>query len=121
MKRRIGIFKKSLGIMSVLIGLVLVVGFASQAHATPTISVTKLCENAAGPGQRIVFYGVVTNTGPGQLDLVTVVDDQVGTVFGPTTLLPGESANYSGSYIPTSSPSTDTVTASGTYLGGWHL
>lgn len=55
MKRRIGIFKKSLGIMSVLIGLVLVVGFASQAHATPTISVTKLCENAAGPGQRIVF------------------------------------------------------------------
>jgi hypothetical protein len=42
---------------------------------------------------------------------VDVVDGQATTVFGPQLIQPGGCANYSGSYIPTTSPSTDTVTA----------
>jgi hypothetical protein len=45
---------------------------------------------------------------------VTVVDDHAGTVLTLASLAPSASANYSGSYVPISSPSTDTVIASGT-------
>ena len=86
------------------------------AHAC--ISVTKACTDAPEPGEPIQFTGTVTNCGTPapqcNLSNVTVVDDQAGTVLTLASLAAGESATYSGSYVPTSSPSTDTVTARGT-------
>jgi hypothetical protein len=81
---------------------------------TPAIDVTKECTDASGPGQPINFSGTVTNEGEVDLTDVNVVDSEVGTVLGPIDLAVGESASYSGSYIPTTSPSTDTVVATGT-------
>lgn len=90
------------------------------------ISVTKECVaevNTEDGGNSILvnFSGTVTNTGALPLNDVTVVDD-MGTpddatddvqVFGPVTLNPGESANYSGDYPTTAIPATDVVTATG--------
>jgi hypothetical protein len=81
---------------------------------TPAIAVTKQCVNATAPGQPIFFSGTVSNTGNATLEGVTVVDDKAGLVLGPVTLVSGASIGYSGSYVPTTCPSTDTVTASGT-------
>lgn len=115
MERKIRIFNKYFGILGILIPLILVGGLVSKAYAPSLgISVTKVCENAVASGEPIIFYGVVTNTGGLDLE-VTVVDDHAGVVFGPQILTPGASANYSGSYIPTTSPSTNTVTATGVY------
>ncbi|CAG1016682.1 partial Serine-aspartate repeat-containing protein F, partial [Anaerolineales bacterium] len=80
----------------------------------PCINVTKSCVDASAPGQPITFTGTVTNCGDVRLDEVFVVDDHGGTVLTIPSLAPGASASYSGSYVPTTSPSTNTVTASGT-------
>ncbi len=85
----------------------------------PSIDVTKQCVNATGPGQPITFSGTVTNTGNVELLNVTCTDDKAGAVTVPATLAIGASANYTGSYVPSTSPSTDTVTCTGTdALGG---
>ncbi|MGE5827380.1 MAG: hypothetical protein ACM30G_03335 [Micromonosporaceae bacterium] len=84
------------------------------------IEVTKNCEDATEPGGAIHFTGFVRNCGTEALDDVTVTDD-AGTanvnddvvVLGPVSLTPNQSQAFSGSYVPASSPSTDTVTASG--------
>jgi hypothetical protein len=81
---------------------------------SPSIQVSKECQNATSPTGPITFNGTVTNSGNVTLSGVTVVDDKAGAVLGPISLAPGASATYSGSYVPTQCPSTDTVTASGT-------
>jgi hypothetical protein len=86
------------------------------------VSVTKTCTNGTAPGEPISFSGTVKNYGIGTCTSVTVVDDNGTpgdfsddvTVLGPIELGPGASANYSGSYTPAVSPSTDTVLATGT-------
>ncbi len=87
---------------------------------TCSIDVTKACVD----GITITFSGTVTNTGVAALIDVTASDDHAGplTLVGLTDvdgdtiaddLAPGAAASYSGSYVPTTSPSTNTVTASG--------
>jgi hypothetical protein len=79
------------------------------------ISVTKFCTDAAAFGEPINFQGDVTNSCNDPLSNVEVNDDHTtpSTVLGPTTLAPGQSKHYSGQYVPTESPSTNTVTATG--------
>jgi len=122
MERKMRIFMKYFGVVGILILLTLTVGLVSKAYAPPNllpgIAVTKLCDNASAPGEPIDFSGRVTNTGNVDLE-VTVVDDHAGTVFGPQILAAyGGYANYSGSYIPTASPSTNIVTATGVWSEG---
>ncbi len=90
----------------------------STSLAIPCITVTKTCTDAPAPGQPIQFSGTVTNCGTAapqdNLFNVTVVDSQAGTVLTLASLAAGASAPYSGSYVPSGTPSTDTVTATGT-------
>ncbi len=119
MERKMHIFMKYCGVVGMLITLTLAMGLVSKAYApvfVPGISVTKGCTNASAPGQPINFSGRVTNTGNVDL-MVTVIDDHAGTVFGPQIIAVGGYADYSGSYIPAGSPSTNTVTATGTWDG----
>ena len=95
--------------------LVNTIQFTASTDVThPSITVTKECTDATGPGQPIDFSGTVRNDGDVTLNNVTVADDHAGTVLTIASLAPGASANYSGSYVPSTSPSTDTVTATGT-------
>jgi len=90
------------------------------------IELTKTCTDAVSANGPIQYSGVVKNICfDVPLTNVTVVDDNgtPGTfsddvvVLGPITLAPagqsGDSASYSGSYVPLTSPSTNTVTATG--------
>jgi len=85
----------------------------------PSITVTKNCP--ATPtmhGQPYTYTGVVKNTGKVTLVNVTLVNDNPAPgslVFGPITLAPGQSTNYTGSYILLEECCTivDTVTARG--------
>ncbi|HET6201704.1 MAG TPA: hypothetical protein VFI25_02750 [Planctomycetota bacterium] len=88
-------------------------GSTCSVLCVPAIHVTKSCQNAPAPGQPITFTGTVTNAGNTSLSGVTVVDDRAGVVLGPISLAPSQSASFSGSYVPTTTPSTDTVTATG--------
>ena len=67
------------------------------------------------------FSGDVTNTGDVPL-LVAVTSDLVGQVLEPTVLLPGDTAQFAGSYLPPASNGetnplcasfADSVTATG--------
>jgi len=80
----------------------------------PCIRVTKSCADAGGPGQPITFTGTVTNCGDVALKEIVVVDDHAGPVLSLTSLAPGAVVSYSGSYVPATSPATNTVTATGT-------
>jgi hypothetical protein len=90
----------------------------------PALAITKRCPpNPVPQGQTLVFSGAVSNAGNITLVGVTVVNSFPSNntpVFGPLTLAPGESADYTGSYIvPTnicSETLTDTVTARGTNI-----
>jgi hypothetical protein len=83
--------------------------------ATPGIVVTKACTDASAAGQPINFSAVITNTGNETLNNITCSDDKAGTLIVPVpSLAPGASTTVTGSYVPTTSPSTDTVTCSGT-------
>ncbi|MEX6500767.1 DUF7507 domain-containing protein [Pseudomonas zhanjiangensis] len=91
-----------------------------------SIAVTKNCvaevdANDGGNSILVNFSGMVTNDGGLTLNNVTVTDD-MGTpgdtgddvlVFGPATLLPGESKPYSDSYSTMAIPAEDRVTAEG--------
>ncbi len=114
---------KKICLNALLMTAILVAGLAATAFAYPCIEVTKTCTDAIGTGGAINFSGTVTNCGVYyDLTNITVVDDN-GTpgdpsddfvVLGPISLKwGGDSANYTGSYIPTTSPSTNTVTATG--------
>jgi hypothetical protein len=83
--------------------------------ATPGIVVTKACTDASAAGQPINFSAVITNTGNETLNNITCSDDKAGTLIVPVpSLVPGASTTVTGSYVPTTSLSTDTVTCSGT-------
>ncbi|MBJ6723708.1 SdrD B-like domain-containing protein [Geomesophilobacter sediminis] len=81
----------------------------------PVFTVSESCSNAAAPGQAITLTGVITNTGNEPLSGLSCTDSK-GAVFAgvPATLAPGASAPITGSYIPTGSNSSDTVTCSAT-------
>src|SRR5207249_4642537 len=68
----------------------------------PSIAVTKACVNASGLNAPITFSGTITNTGNVTLDNVSISDSPAATfaALSTTTLAPGATVNYSGSYIP---------------------
>jgi len=101
--------------IKVLYGLGCIFMVCAAPGYYPCIDVTKYCEDASGPGEPITFYGTVTNCGNVTLLDVTVVDDHAGEVLFITSLAAGEYADFAGSYMPETSPSTNTVTAEGTY------
>ncbi|MRS02321.1 hypothetical protein EG832_03680, partial [bacterium] len=83
--------------------------------APPQISVTKTCTDAPSYGQPITFSATVKNTGLEPLNNITCADSPTSVLEGvPSTLDPGQEVTVTGSYMPTSIPSTDTLTCSGT-------
>jgi len=92
---------------------------------TAGITVRKICPpGPVQPGQPLVFSSVVSNSGNVTLTNVVIINDQPtnnAPVFGPITLAPGQSTNFTGSYVvPLDScgPYTDTLTARGTSVCG---
>jgi hypothetical protein len=84
----------------------------------PRIVVTKNCPLAATPrGGLYTYSGTVSNAGNVTLVNIYVVNDQPTNntpVLGPIVLLPGQSVNYTGSYIaPTECYILDTITVRG--------
>ncbi len=82
---------------------------------TPGIKVTKICPvGPIRPGELLVFAGIVSNTGNVTLQNIVVVNDRPAantSVFTLASLAPGESANFTGSYLaPTNCSVTDTLT-----------
>jgi len=86
---------------------------------SPAITITRVCP--AGPvsaGGLFAFSGSVSNAGDVTLTEVFVVSSQPAAntpVLGPFELAPGESQEFSGSYVVVAGvdPSLDTVGASG--------
>ena len=104
-------------VMYVLVGLVAVLFYASNAPApgSASISLVKSCIAPSGPGVPILFSATLTNTGEDNIINIACEDVPPATMEGvPTSLLSGQSVTISGSYIPTSNPSTDTITCRGT-------
>ncbi|SPE61533.1 hypothetical protein SBV1_730006 [Verrucomicrobia bacterium] len=87
--------------------------------STPQIAVVMHCPAASVPvGGLYVFTGSVTNTGDVVLTNVYVFSSQPVTntpLLGPIDLAPGETEDFSGSYLVTagSAPASGIVTASG--------
>lgn len=69
---------------------------------TPNIDVSMICANELVlPGHSVNFTGAVTNSGDIQLNDVVVVHNFNGvqtTVFGPVSLAPGQTADFSGTF-----------------------
>lgn len=82
---------------------------------SPCLSVTKTCTNAPAPGGSIAFSVTVKNCGNIKIENISVIDDHAGIIAQSLTLEAGNSQTFSGNYIPISSPSTNTVTATGSY------
>ncbi len=103
------------GFFVLIVAVVVFLGPSPAVAWQYSIQVTKTCTDASGQGEPIYFSGIVTNTSlwTGEDLEVTVTDDHAGIVFGPETILQGDSRSFSGNYIPTTSPSTNTVTALG--------
>ena len=105
-------------VMYVLVGLVAVLFYASNAPAPPieaSISLVKSCTDASSQGEPILFSATLTNTGTDNITNITCGDVPPATLTGvPTSLLIGASATITGSYVPTTNPSTDTITCNGT-------
>jgi hypothetical protein len=81
--------------------------------ATPALAVTSTCADAEEPGRPISISATITNTGNETLTGVTCYDSMSSALTGvPLTLAPGATAVVTGSYLPTGSGSTDTVTCS---------
>jgi len=86
---------------------------------TPGIKVTKACPaQPPSPGQLLIFSGSVSNTGNVTLTNIVVVNNQPVAntpVFTLSSLAPGATANFSGSYTaPANCSVADTLTASAT-------
>ena len=82
---------------------------------SPAIVVTHECPaTQPAPGESVTFAGTVRNAGNVTLNNVTVRNGEV-TVYGPATLEPNASANFTGSYsVPADTCSvTTTLTATG--------
>ena len=78
------------------------------------MSVTKSCQPAVG-AQLINVSGTVTNTGSDTLVNLACTDSQGAVLtLSSTTIAPSGSVTYTGSYTPTTNPSTDTVTCTAT-------
>ncbi len=80
------------------------------------LTATKECTDAQGENAPINFNGSVRNDGVLPVTNLSVTDDQPGSVIdtlSKTTLLPGETATYTGHYIPTQTvgDKTDIITA----------
>ena len=107
-----------MNVACVLVGLMFVLLFATEAPAGPSsasISLVKSCTDASGPGEPILFSATLANTGEDNIINITCEDVPPATLTGvPTTLLYGQSATITGSYVPTTNPSTDTITCNGT-------
>jgi len=93
--------------------------------ATPQLMVTKNCPaSPVQPGGVLNFSGTVSNAGDVTLTNVLVVNDHPTNdtpVFGPITLSPGQSTNFSGSYtvcLDCCPPYVDELTATGTSVCG---
>jgi len=89
----------------------------TPACAPPDMSVVKSCTDASAPGAPINFSAVITNLNSEQeLVITSCTDDQPGSTITqsfPITIAVGGSTTITGSYIPTTNPSTDTITCTG--------
>lgn len=84
--------------------------------SSPSIKVTKTCGAPAQPGGLLNFTGTVSNPGNIALTNVVVILNGATRVYGPATLNPGATANFTGSYtVPPDScgPYVDTLEAAG--------
>ncbi len=88
--------------------------------STPNLAITKVCPpSPVPPGGTYTFTGSITNLGDVVLTNVTVFTSQPNggmILLGPIELAPGESKQYSGSYVvaPNTDPATNTVSVRGT-------
>lgn len=107
------------GVFVLMTAVAVFLGPSPAAAWECSIEVTKTCSDSSGPGEPIYFSGIVTNTClyPWETLLVTVTDDHAGLVLGPMEIPQGESRSFEGSYVPTVSPSTNTVEAKGIAVG----
>jgi uncharacterized repeat protein (TIGR01451 family) len=87
---------------------------------TPRLTITKHCPpNPVAPGQLLMYTGSISNSGSITITNIFVVNDRpvpLTPVFGPITLTPGQSQNFSGSYTnpyDCCGPCVDTLTARG--------
>jgi hypothetical protein len=81
----------------------------------PEITVTKTCTDAAAYGKPITFSAKIKNTGLEPLkDIICKDDPDVALIGVPTTLDLNQEVTVTGSYMPISVPSTDTLTCTGT-------
>jgi uncharacterized repeat protein (TIGR01451 family) len=89
---------------------------------TPLLTITQNCPaNPAIPGELLTYSGSVSNAGNITLNNILVINSQSGNtpLFPAATLAPGESTNFTGSYIaPTSPATTSTSTVHATSLCG---
>ncbi|GFO58129.1 hypothetical protein GMST_04540 [Geomonas silvestris] len=88
--------------------------------SAPALTLTASCTNAPAPGLPVTVSAVLTNSGNEPLAGFTCTDGQGAPLSGvPTLLLPGGSATVSGSYLPASATSSDTIScnARGTING----
>lgn len=80
---------------------------------TEGIAVTKSCTQSSATA--VSISGTVSNTGTDGLVNVTCSDSPTATInLSATTIPPGGTITYSGSYTSTTNPSTDTVTCNAT-------
>ncbi|MEI7731888.1 MAG: hypothetical protein WCO56_20110 [Verrucomicrobiota bacterium] len=86
----------------------------------PQIAVTAVCPVAPGlPGGSLTYSGTVRNTGSSILTNVVVVSDRPSAntvVFTVASLVPGASANFTGTYTVPTNVCSVTTTFSGTGL-----
>jgi uncharacterized repeat protein (TIGR01451 family) len=77
----------------------------------PSFFVIESCSNAPAPGQPISLKVFLTNSGNEALAGISCTDSAGAAITGaPAILAVGGAATLTGSYIPTTSSSTDTVT-----------
>ncbi|GFO66918.1 hypothetical protein GMLC_04970 [Geomonas limicola] len=79
----------------------------------PALTVTASCASAPVPGLPVTVSAVLTNAGNETLAGFSCTDSQGASLSGiPTLLLPGASATVTGSYLPASATSSETISCS---------
>ncbi len=85
----------------------------------PHISCTKNCSPSSAPGQPITITATLVNDGNETVQSIQCTDDPAATLTGvPASLAVEDSAQITGSYTPTTNPSTDTITCNATSVSG---
>ena len=88
----------------------------------PGITITQICPpTSVSPGGLLTYSGTVSNSGNITLNNVVVTNSQSGNtpILSVALLIPGASANFTGSYIaPATGPTTSTSTARAMSLCG---